>query len=113
MDYKNDAYEEQVASYDMSNVSIITFNELLNMLRLEMLCLETQDNALRVTRWQRWRTQCLHYVHWTCSLPLQLPLDPLYYKQGFEGRRVDVPRDANGPKCASRANRRRLRAFSP
>ncbi len=49
MDYKNDAYEEQVASYDMSNVSIITFNELLNMLRLEMLCLETQDNALRVT----------------------------------------------------------------
>ena len=46
MDYKNDAYEEQVASYDMSNVSIITFNELLNMLRLEMLCLETQDNAL-------------------------------------------------------------------
>ena len=47
MNYKNEACEEQVASYDMSNVSIITFNELLNMLRLEMLCWETQDNALR------------------------------------------------------------------
>ncbi len=31
----------------VSNVSIITFNKLLNMLRLEMLRLETRDNALR------------------------------------------------------------------